>query len=433
MANETVGLFRLVKVEGKGWVYRRVDEEGTRRGRGWTTDWNAPVTYQKEGEVCLEVGPFQLKWYVSGGKAKYQSVGLDLRQAAIAQDQKISELKDDAASDKAGRPRYEVPVGEKTLLEWRADFLAEKTALGLDPETVTAYQNVIDRFLSITRANYKGQITKMDLLEFRTSLAKKGFSKRSAKTGVSARTIHNLYGLLCGFFLYCKFDHKEKFKAPKFKDKPPTSYSEDEIKKFFAGLPEERHKLFFRTLLLCGLREREGTHLTWADVNFNTGSITIPEERVTPVDGGKPIVFKCKTKQARTISVSTRLMASLKEWKAKNPGRRFVFGTRTWRNSPGDRPDGHMLELVKQVAYRQGLNCGDCDQCRKSKGKNCSRWKLHKFRSSCATWLLQGGVDLRSVSAQLGHQRVEVTNRYLAEGELSLRRVAQDKIDARLS
>lgn len=414
MANVKVGLFRLVKAS-KGWVYRRVNEKPTRKGRGWTVDWGEPTVY---GSDCIEVGPFQLKWYV-GGTLKYTSVGYDLREAVNAQERKELQLEADASAKKAGRPVVEVPAGTKPLTLLRDEFIKEKKDAGRDSETISMYENLIARFFEVSSATFPSEITQTDLLAFRASIKKRGFSERLNYRGMRDRSVQNCYGSLCTFLIFCGVDHKARLKPEyrkKVKDPLPTAYTVVEISRFMSGLKDERHKLFFQTLLRTGLRERELTHLEWSDIDFANSTLTVQGEKIIKL-GQTTIIFHSKTRTTREIALDAILLGWLQDWKDKSPGTIFVFGTKKWRNSPGDRPDGHMLELVKQVATETKLNCGVCNQCRDSKGKSCSRWKLHKFRSSFATWALQGGVDLRTVSAHLGHQRLEVTDRYLKAAE----------------
>jgi site-specific recombinase XerD len=80
-------------------------------------------------------------------------------------------------------------------------------------------------------------------------------------------------------------------------------------------------------------------------------------------------------------------------------GARLVFP------APEGGPNKHMLRRLKEVAKRAGM---DPDSC----------W-LHKFRASFATHALQGGIDLRTVQAWMGHTDLASTMRYLrlARGE----------------
>jgi len=94
----------------------------------------------------------------------------------------------------------------------------------------------------------------------------------------------------------------------------------------------------------------------------------------------------------------------------------------------GNDPDGHMLELCKEIAFRAGLNCGRCTgkyTVKKSKTKKetrkynckteprCHNWNLHRWRHSFATQMLQSGLDIRSLQLLLGHKNLSTTEKYL--------------------
>ena len=90
------------------------------------------------------------------------------------------------------------------------------------------------------------------------------------------------------------------------------------------------------------------------------------------------------------------LYEKLKPWHVMNPGKRFIFGTRS------DQPNGHFLEACKELAAKAGYDD--------------SKFWLHKFRSTFATWALRRGVDIRTVQGWMGHGKIEMTERDLAKG-----------------
>ena len=94
------------------------------------------------------------------------------------------------------------------------------------------------------------------------------------------------------------------------------------------------------------------------------------------------------------IPIPTKLVKSLKSWKAKSDKTcSLVFPT------AGCKPKLDFLDGLKAVAERAKLDKGNF-------------W-LHKFRATFATWSLWAGVDLRTVQQWLGHSDMESTMRYL--------------------
>lgn len=118
------------------------------------------------------------------------------------------------------------------------------------------------------------------------------------------------------------------------------------------------------------MREQEVMHAAWGDVNLNCGAVTVRWKQ--------EYGFSPKNYKEREIPISSKLVTSLKKWKAK--ARRdcpLVFPT------SGCKLNSHFLDVCKAIAKRAELSPDDF-------------W-LHKFRATFATWALWAGVDLRTV------------------------------------
>ncbi len=72
--------------------------------------------------------------------------------------------------------------------------------------------------------------------------------------------------------------------------------------------------------------------------------------------------------------------------------------------------------IVKRVAERSKLNCGQCitkhgNKC--SDGPHCRHFYLHKFRHTFATEHLRHGVDIRILQIWMGYRDIKSTMVYL--------------------
>lgn len=94
------------------------------------------------------------------------------------------------------------------------------------------------------------------------------------------------------------------------------------------------------------------------------------------------------------IPLEQGLYKKLLLWQMMNPKKRFMFDT------GNDKPDTHFLETCKVIAKRAGMDR--------------TKFKVHRFRDTFATWALRRCVDLRTVSDWLGHANIELTQKYLA-------------------
>jgi integrase/recombinase XerD len=211
---------------------------------------------------------------------------------------------------------------------------------------------------------------------------------------------------------------------PKTIDKKIEIYQPEELKKFLdACNPEER--MIFQVFLCTGFREKEVSTLVWSDVHWKEGKLAV---------SAKPdLGFTPKSYEERTVPVPMGLIEALRERK-KSSKSLLVFPTLPHPTRPdygkGDNPDGHLLEMCKEIAFRAGLNCGHCKGVYTvyalSKGvaakvkrhykcdsaPRCGNWYLHKFRHTFATNILQS-VDIRSLQVMLGHKNISTTEKYL--------------------
>jgi len=181
--------------------------------------------------------------------------------------------------------------------------------------------------------------------------------------------------------------------------------------------------------LSTGLRYREASHLTWADVNLEKGLIKVARQQKihrTYKRGSetiqKAVSHQTKSRKSREVPIFPSLMPALKAWREAHPDTVYVFGTRS------DMPDNHWLEYGKALWTKAGLDCGHCDGCsarRSKKHTKCGAWDggckeffLHKFRHSFAHRCLEAGIPIHKVSKYLGHHSISVTAIYLSGGSL---------------
>lgn len=211
---------------------------------------------------------------------------------------------------------------------------------------------------------------------------------------------------------------------PKTIEKKVEIYQPEELTQFFAACkPEER--LIFQVFLCSGFREREVATLSWTDIHWKEGKLAVsakPDLRFTP-----------KSYEERTVPVPMSLIAALRDRK-KTSNSLLVFPTLPHPTRPdygkGNKPDGRLLVLCKEIALRAALNCGHCKgeytvyalskgvpakvkrtyKCDKS--PRCQNWYLHKFRHTFATNILQS-VDIRSLQVMLAHKNIATTEKYL--------------------
>jgi integrase len=166
--------------------------------------------------------------------------------------------------------------------------------------------------------------------------------------------------------------------------------------------------------LKLGLRDQELAHAEWSDIDWH--------DSVYRVRSKPQMEFTVKDCEERDIPISSDLLRSLRQARARHPKTKLIVGTKK------DTPNHKLLRSLKRLAKRSGLNCKQCAGCLSDSEESlCEQWYLHKLRATYATTLLRNGVDLRTVQAYMGHADIATTAKYLRPASA---KEALSKVDA---
>lgn len=380
------------------------------------TGWRRfPVTYAKNGRIKTGLvlvdgkersypdGQFHLRTY-TGERTGWRSLGTDQTVALEALELEVNARHAKAKGVEVVDPNH---VREaKTLLQHRNEFM-ETVELHGERGIVSLSRISIDGFLTSSRCIMASDVNKNHVLRY---------VKEQKEAGFQPWTLFTRSRRLMKFLRHagCKNEQLPASRAlPEKPEDQPESYTEEEVRAFFDGI-DPNYSLIFETFLKTGLRERELTYLEPHNLELN-GDVN-----VLTVQNKPHLRFKVKNKRERVVTVEAGLAEKLRAHLAANPGRRFVFGTKN------NKPQRHLIRIVKREARKLGLNCGLCDTC-VSKGE-CRHWYLHKFRATFATMCLRSNqMDPHTLMRQMGHTKLEMTLRYLDKARQT---TAQSMMDA---
>lgn len=272
----------------------------------------------------------------------------------------------------------------------------------LSPKTYKAYRRSLALFRQSCKKIYVHQITKQDLQAFDTALIEKGDEDRTRHNRVQhvVTFLRNEEGRRSGPPI------KDVSIKVKYVEAPPEAYTRQELEDLFR-VSDEDEKFLWRFFLGTGFRESEVSVAEVTDVNRDTRTIRVDEKLY--------FGFKPKDYEKRNVPISDALIAEI-DGRAKSGLCSLLFGN-------NGRPDGHLLRLLKQVAFDGGLNCGKCKGTVNGKEVSCAeapvceKWILHRFRKNFATDRHNGGAPARKIQKWLGHADLETTLCYLAVGE----------------
>jgi site-specific recombinase XerD len=177
--------------------------------------------------------------------------------------------------------------------------------------------------------------------------------------------------------------------------KLPAVLTREEVARLFAAVRELRFQMVLRLIYACGLRISEAVNLQVTDIRRDG-----PRLHLRGTKGGKE----------RFVPLPRWAYEELKLWWKTHRHPKWVFPGvgRGWRDGAADVAKlavavepmglGSIQHCVRLVVAAARLPQGTC---------------VHTLRHSYATHLLEEGVNLRLISAYLGHVSLETTMIYL--------------------
>lgn len=255
----------------------------------------------------------------------------------------------------------------------------------LSPNTIEAYRNDLAHLEAFMMRNdlKLENVTLEQLHMFAASLHEYGITPRSQARVLSGVRSFFRFLVLDGVV---ENDPTELLEWPSLPEHLPVVLTLEEIDRIedsidLSKAEGARNRAIIEVLFSCGLRVSELVNMKLSDLYL--------EDRVLLVRG--------KGNKERLVPVSNKAIADLKRW---------FFDRNLMKIKPGEddyvflnRRGAHLtrtmiLIMVKRQAEEAGIK------------KTISP---HTFRHSFATALLQGGADLRSIQAMLGHEKIDTT------------------------
>lgn len=171
-------------------------------------------------------------------------------------------------------------------------------------------------------------------------------------------------------------------------------FTYDEFQKFISVVEEFDYKIFYETLYYLGLRQGEATALQFKDINFDKKEVSINKTLTTKLKGQLYTISSPKTINSnRTLPIPTKLLKAYEELNKEAKKKKyysdewFVFGN--------ELPFRETTIQVKKNKY--------------CKLAGVKQIRIHDFRHSCASFLIQHGASIVLVSKYLGHSKISVT------------------------
>ena len=186
----------------------------------------------------------------------------------------------------------------------------------------------------------------------------------------------------------------ENFKRVNEIKKEMQFFTYEEFQKFISVVDEFDYKIFYETLYWLGLRQGEATALTWNDINFNKKEVSINKTLTTKLKGQLYTISSPKTANSnRTLPIPLKLLKSYEKLKEQAKTKKYF--KESWFVFGDELPFRETTIQVKKNKY--------------CKLAGVKQIRIHDFRHSCASFLINNGASIVLVSKYLGHSKISIT------------------------
>ena len=265
------------------------------------------------------------------------------------------------------------------------------------------------------------KLTQSDLQKFYADLKKNGRKSKVERygTGVSDRLVRSCHAT-CRTALQKAVDEKLISVNPAIGCKlPPKKAQEmqvlthEEMRRF---LIQSKQDDFYELALLelaTGMRRGEICALKWSDLDFETGALHI-QRQAYHVDHGV-VISEPKTKQScRSIILPPSVLNVLRQYR-ETVDSEWMFPSPVKEGEPLN-PNGVYRKMVKILDRAQ-----------------CKRVRFHDLRHTFATTALEHGMDIKTLSAIIGHVSSATTLDIYSHITDEMQANAANKIEKRFS
>lgn len=326
---------------------------------------------------------------------------------------KLKALKESLKGLELERPRGEVTFGI-----WMDRWYQTYCKPAIKPKTQADYENRIYQHIIPELGHTPlSQLTQSDLQQFYHRLKQGGRLLRAEQygPGLSDRMVKSCH-VACRMALDKAVADGLILKNPAANCKAPATHPREmsvltgeEIQRLLIQAKEDGCYELLLLELSTGLRRGEILALQWDDLDFQTGALRV--ERQVQRIRGELVVSEPKTRtSSRSVILPAPLLKVLKQYR-KTCISRWMFPSPKKADSPLD--PAAVRKKLAAVLERAG----------------CKRVRFHDLRHTFATNALEHGMDIKTLSAIIGHVSSATTQNVYAHVTDEMRQKAADHID----
>ena len=211
-------------------------------------------------------------------------------------------------------------------------------------------------------------------------------------------------------------------RLPTPRSTPFLPFTAGEARRYLAAAANHRHGALFELALRTGMRRGELLGLQWTDLDLDAGYLSV--RRTLSRVNGTPTFQPTKTVHSqRRILLPTACINSLTRYRTRQDLDRRAAGA-AWRGLDlvFANTIGGPLDPARVHRYHATI-------CQLAGVRHI---RFHDLRHTCATLLLEEGVELVTIKELLGHAQIHVTAEVYAHVRPRLKRNAMEAMNRAL-
>lgn len=326
--------------------------------------------------------------------------GKQIMRSFSGKTQKEVRAKIQQAAVELSNGTYQEP-SRLTVSGWLEEWVESFVKPTVKPLTLSAYSASIKTHISPSIGNIKLQALRGTHVQKLYNIMK--------DSGLSIKTIKNTAAILHKAFAIAvkqglmAANPCDAAEVPKGKAREITPLSDAQIPLFLEAIQADPYCNAFALCLLAGLREGECLGLSWEQVDFDNGRITISRQLQKEKKKGGQYYIADSTKNGKTRVIEPPPLAFqyLRAEKKKQLEKRLRAGSH-WDNPFNlvfTEEDGR--NIIFQTFHRHFKKV--------AASIGCPNARPHDLRHTCATVAISSGADIKSVQSLLGHATASFT------------------------
>ena len=310
-----------------------------------------------------------------------------------------------------------------TLREYLLDWIKSYVEVNLRPTTIAGYKLNIEKHI----IPYLGSVQLQDLSvshidDFYAQIQKNG--RVDGKGGLSAKSIIYIHRVLNEALEHAVKKHiipynvaKDAVK-PKLKKYKGQVYNEEEIKELLFVAKDTSMEVPIALAALCGLRRGEVLGLMYSEISFENDTIRICRQLI-PTKNGPQFEEPKSEDSNRIINAPHEVIKIIKKHQEFQEENKKLLGAEYKDNDLVNcNEDGSMIDpRVLSKRFSEFL-----------KKNHLKHIRFHDLRHSCATLMLNSGVQMKVASQILGHSSIGITADLYTHVITDMKKDAADKI-----